>query len=101
MQLVPLAWMRVRVEAELCLLPFMVLQGTTISTLSRRTHPMVIDLERETTDPSIKHPHIPNIMIDRHSMESMIMVMSTRMGMGLMTSTLNRMTMGKKYRWMR
>lgn len=38
---------------------------------------------------SLKRLHVPNIMMDRHSMEGMIMAMGMILGMGLMISTFD------------
>jgi len=91
MQLVPLAWIGVRVEAKLTLLPLSVLQCVMTNTLPCRTHHMVVDLQREVVGSSLRRSHVPNIMIDKHSMEGMIMVIGTTMGMGSTTNTLDRM----------
>lgn len=47
---------------------------------------MVVNLEREleAADPSLRHPHIPNIMMDKHNMKGMIMAIGTTLGMGPM-----------------
>lgn len=60
---VPLAWMRVRVEAELTLLPLAVSQGLMISTFSRRIHLMEVNLEREATGISLRHLHLPKTIM--------------------------------------